>query len=140
MVSNKFLKLEKALLTECLRVGATGINNLNVARANFATTYSTHFCELIADLLLLYKNHSLIDPIGRVSEQFLNLKIQSCRGSEMNRERVEYLVSTKISKLPRTSSFRLLKTLTKFECPVCSKWKSNLQEHMKSHLGDQLKP
>lgn len=104
---------EEALLKECKRIGPTGISVFNVGRANFATTYSTSFCELVADLLLLYKSHSISDPIGRLSENFRRLKIESCRGAEMTRTRVTYLVNVGVAELQKVDGYRVLNRLVK---------------------------
>jgi hypothetical protein len=123
---------EGALLNECKRIGPTGISPLNIGRANFATTYSTNFCELVADLILLYKNHSIANPIARLSENFRRLQIDSCRGSEMTYERVEYLVNVNVAKLKRTNGYRALNRLVKLKCPVCGRWKTGLEQHMQA--------
>ncbi len=108
-----FARNEEALLKECKRVGSTGISTLNVGKANFATTYSRNFCELIADLLHLYKNHSISNPITRLSEHFRRLGIDSCRGSEMTPDRVEYLVNVNVAKFGKISGYRVLNRLVK---------------------------
>lgn len=122
---------ESALLNECVRIGPTGINALNRGRANFATTYSTSFCELVADLLLLYKKHGIENPIYRLSEKFRHLKINSCRGAEMSYERVEYMLNTSVSKLEKSNTYRVLNRLTKSKFPVCGKWESGLEQHIR---------
>jgi hypothetical protein len=122
---------ESALLNECARIGPTGINVLNRGRANFATTYSTSFCELVADLLLLYKKHGINNPAYRLSEKFRSLEISSCRGAEMSYERVEYMLNHSVSKLEKTNTYRALNSLTKSKCPVCGKWKSGVEQHIK---------
>jgi hypothetical protein len=135
---SKFCRDEHALLNECARIGPTGINSLNFGRANFATTYSTDFCLLVADLLLLYKNHRINNPIYRLSEKFRDLKIRSCRGSDMSYERVEYMLTNSVSKLEKTSTYRVLHLLTKSKCPVCCKWKSGLEQHIKDAHHDTV--
>jgi hypothetical protein len=122
---------EYALLNECARIGPTGISVLNRGRANFATTYSTSFCTLVADLLLLYRKHGITDPTYRLSEKFRGLKITSCRGAEMSYERVEYMLNHSVSKVEKTNTYRVLNSLTKSKCPVCGKWKSGLEQHIK---------
>lgn len=122
---------ENALLNECARIGPTGINMLNRGRANFATTYSTSFCEVVADLLLLYKKHGIKNRTYRLSEKFRGLKISSCRGAEMSYERVEYMLNHSMSKLEKSTTYRVLNGLTKSKCPVCGKWKSGLEQHIK---------
>lgn len=120
-----------ALLNECLRIGPTGISPLNIGRANFAAiTYSTNFCELVADLLFLYKKHSIANPIARLSEHFRRLKIDSCRGADMTYVRVEYLVNVNVVKLDKVSVYRVLNRLTRSECPICGHWKVGLEQHM----------
>jgi len=125
-----FLRDERALLNECAKIGPTGINVLNRGRANFATTYSTDFCELVADILLLYKKQGINNPVCRLSEKFVGLKISSCRGAEMNFERVEYMLNNSVSKLEEVNTYRALNRLTKFKCPICDKWKSGLEQHI----------
>lgn len=122
---------ESAFLNECARIGPTGISVWNLGRANFATTYSTSFCELVADLLLLYKKHGISNPTYRLSEKFRSLKITSCRGAEMSYERVEYMLTHSVSKLDKSNTYRALNRLTKSKCTVCSKWKSRLEQHIK---------
>ena len=136
-----FTRDEQALLKECSHIGPTGINNLNIGRANFATTYSTDFCELVADLLLLYKKHSIVNPIARLSEQFRRLKIDSCRGADMTYERVEYLVRVRVNvaKLGKVGTYRVLNRLTKSKCPVCGHWKIGLEQHLRD-AHSQAKP
>ncbi len=122
---------ESALLNECVRIGPTGISVLNRGRANFATTYSTSFCELVADLLLLYKKHGINNATYRLSDKFRGLKISSCRGAEMSCERVQYMLNHGVSKLEKSNTFRVLNSLTKSKCQVCGKWKSGLEQHIK---------
>jgi hypothetical protein len=128
--TSTFSRDERALLNECARIGATGISVLNHGQANFATTYSTSFCELVADLLLLYQKHGINNPTYRLSEKFRIQKISSCRGAEMSYERVEYMLNNSVSKLEKISTFRVLNRLTKCKCPVCGKWKSGLEQHI----------
>lgn len=127
-----FASDEEALLKECKRIGPTGISALNVGRANFATTYSTSFCELVADLLLLYKSHSILNPIARLSENFCRLKIYSCRGAEMTCTRVEYLVNVIVVKLQKVDGYRVLNHLVKQKCPHCGLWRRGLKQHLQS--------
>ena len=122
---------ENALLNECSRISPTGINVLNSGRANFATTYSTSFCELVADLLLLYKKHGINNPTHRLSEKFRGQEINSCRGAEMTYERVEYMLNHRVSKLEKSNNYRVLNGLTKSKCAVCGKWKNGLEQHIK---------
>lgn len=121
---------EDALLKECKRIGPTGISPRNVGRANFATTYSTSFCELVADLVLLYKCRSIPNPITRLSEQFRRLKVDSCRGAEMTYARVEYLVNVNVARLRKVDGYRVLDRLVKQKCPLCGLWKRGLVEHL----------
>lgn len=140
-----FIRDESALLNECARIGSSGIGVLNRGRANFATTYSTVFCELVADLLLLYSKNDICDPVDRLSRKFRSLKIKSCRGAEMSYERVEYMLNNSVSKLEKLNTYRTLNRLTKFKCPICGKWKKGIKQHIKdthpslpplvSHLG-----
>ncbi len=125
------LRDENTLLKECVRIGPVGISRFNLGRANFATTYSTDFCELVADLLLLYKKHNINNPTYRLSEKFRGLKITSCRGAEMSYERVEYMLTNNVSKLEKSNTYRVLNRLIKSKCPVCGKWKSGLDQHIK---------
>lgn len=97
----RFKQEEKILLNECKRIGPTGINVLNIGRANCATTYSTNFCELVADLLILYRNYSVADPIAKLSENFRLMNIVTCRGADMTYERVKYLVNINVAKLDK---------------------------------------
>lgn len=127
-----FASDEAALLNECKRIGPSAISTLNVGRANFATTYSNSFCELVADLLLLYKNHSIPNPIARLSENFRHLKIDSCRGTEMTHTRVEYLVNVNVAKLKAVDGYRVLHRLVKQKCPHCGLWKRGLKQHLQS--------
>jgi hypothetical protein len=127
----RFAQQEKVLLDECKRIGPTGISPLNNGRANFATTYSTNFCEVVADLLFLYKSYSVGDPIAKLSENFRRLNIDSCRGADMTYERVKYLVEVNVAKLGETKTYRVLKRLTKSMCPVCGQWKTNLEQHVR---------
>jgi hypothetical protein len=131
---------ESALLNECARIGPAGINVLNRGRANFATTYSSSFCELVADLLLLYKKNGINNPTYRLSEKFLGLKIDSCRGAEMSYERVEYMLNHSVSKLEISNTYRVLNSLTKSKCPVCGKWKSGLEQHIKDAHSSPISP
>lgn len=137
--SAAFTRDEQALLKECSRIGPTGISPLNIGRANFATTYSTTFCELVADLLLLYKKHSIANPVARLSDQFRRSKIDSCRGAEMTYERVEYLVRVNVGKLSKVDTYRVLNRLTKSKCSVCGHWKIGLEQHLRD-AHQQAKP
>lgn len=127
----RFAREEKSLLDECKRIGPTGISPLNKGRANFATTYSTDFCEIVADLLLLYKNHSVGDPIAKLSENFRRLNIDSCRGADMTYERVKYFVNVNVAKLGDIKTYRILNRLTRSRCQVCGHWKTGLEQHMR---------
>ena len=93
----RFARDERALLAECKRIGPAGISVLNHGRANFATTYSTNFCEVVADLLLLYKRSSIQDPVARLSERFQSQGIESCRGAKMTFELAKYLVNVNVA-------------------------------------------
>lgn len=126
-----FTRDEQALLNECSRIGPIGISPFNIGRANCATTYSTSFCELVADLLLLYEKHSIVNPIIRLSEQFRLSKIDSCRGAEMSYERVDYLVRVNVAKLGKVGTYRVLNRLTKSKCPFCGHWKVGLEQHLR---------
>lgn len=124
------LRDERILLDECIKVGPTGISVLNRGHANFATTYSTYFCELVADLLLLYKNHGVKNPSSRLSDKFRNHKIKSCRGAEMNIDRVEYMLSNSVALLEKSNTYRVLDGIRKTKCPICGRWKTGLEQHI----------
>ena len=126
-----FLFDEAALLKECARIGPTGIGVLNRGRANFATTYSTEFCELVADLLLLYKANGIGNSTLRLSEKFRDMKLCSCRGAEMSCQRVEYMLNSCVSKLEKVSTYRVLDRLTKSERPICGRQAGGLEQHMR---------
>ena len=128
--TDRFSLDEEALLIACKRVGTAGISVLHVGRANFARTYSTAFCELVADLILLYQNHAVPDPIARLSAALCARDISSCRGAEMTCERVTFLVDHHVARLPKTTGFRVLHLLTKRQCPVCGKFKRNVEQHI----------
>lgn len=128
---------EDALLNECKRIGATGISVFNRGRANFATTYSTDFCELVADLLLLYRKCAVADPVSRLLEEFRSRHIESCRGAEMTGALLDYMLTYHVSKLGKTDRYRVLRRLVGKNCPVCGKWKRGLAEHVAAvHKSD----
>ncbi len=135
VTKGRFESDERALFDECERIGPIGIDVLNVGRANFATTYSTAFCEVVADLLFLYESQSVPDPIVRLCEGFCARNIRSCRGVEMTYDRVAYLINSHIAKLPKTPSYRVLDRLVKYECPICGRLKRNVEQHVRdAHL------
>jgi hypothetical protein len=126
----RFARDERALLAECKRIGPAGISALNHSRANFATTYSTKFCEVVADLLLLYKRSSIQDPVARLSERFQSQGIESCRGAKMTFELAKYLVNVNVAKLEDIKTYQVLDRLTREKCPVCGKLKVGLSQHI----------
>lgn len=124
------LRDERILLDECIKVGPTGIGVLNRGHANFATTYSDYFCELVADLLLLYRKHGIKNTSSRLSEKFRAHKIKSCRGAEMNIDRVEYMLDNSVALLANSNTYRVLDGIRKSKCPICGRWKSGLEQHI----------
>jgi hypothetical protein len=135
---NRFESDEKTLLAECKRIGPTGISVLNIGRANFATTYSSDFCEVIADLLFLYQRQQVIDPIARLADQLRKYGINSCRGLEMNHLRIKYLINNNIAQLGKKVGYRVLNRLTKQKCPICGKLRKNVNQHVRD-THDTLK-
>lgn len=127
---------EEALLTECKRVSPSALGVLNHGRANFATTYSTSFSEVVADLLRLYGKASIPDPVRRLSQQFIAHGIESCRGAAMTDLRVRYLLDHHVSRLGIANKYRVLDRLVGVQCPYCGKWKRGLSTHVKAaHRG-----
>lgn len=128
----KFDLCERALLDECAAHSGSAISVLNSGHANFATTYRTAFLVAASDLFRLYSGHQIADPAQRMSEEFTNRNIYSCRGAEMTLPRVKYLLNTKIRPIVKTLEYEILNQLVKQECPVCGKYTFDADAHIKA--------
>jgi len=82
---------EQVLIDKCKKYSGRYISNENRSHAPNATTYSHEFCDSCTDLLILYKLKKVKDPILRLSEKFLENKIETCRGNAMDIKNVKYL-------------------------------------------------
>jgi len=65
---------------------------------SWATTYSNEFIRAAAELYKLFSESNIGIPTYMLSDCFIKAKILSCRRSQMNLERVEYLYRTHIKK------------------------------------------
>ena len=63
---------------------------------SWATTYSDAFIQAVRELGNLYREAGHISPIAQISKEFQRAGVTSCRGKEMNWERVRYLWETHI--------------------------------------------
>lgn len=104
---------ELILLEQCEKYRGRYINNLNRSQAPFATTYSKEFCDSCADLVILYKNNKIRDPILRLSEKLTERNIRTCRDNQMNIQNVKYLykrylnIKVKENKYSELNNLRL---------------------------------
>lgn len=63
-------------------------------KGSWATSYSNEFIKASSDLYTIFKLSGFGDPIYILSDMFIKNGIESCRGSIMDIDRVEYLVKT----------------------------------------------
>ncbi|MFC7461086.1 hypothetical protein [Hydrogenophaga defluvii] len=84
------IKNEKELLNLCKTTTNTAIKSLNSRRAPFATTYSDAFCKQAVELVILYRNQGIADPVDRMAKQFQKHGILTCRNAEMSYTNAKY--------------------------------------------------
>ena len=72
---------------------------------SWATTYSNQFADAATELWMLYRDAGSRWPILDLSSDFRGASIRSCRGAEMNLDRVAYLLEHHIApRLERIES------------------------------------
>ena len=123
---------EQTLIKYCKKFSGSYINNINRFIAPCAITYATEFCDAAADLLILYKKYNVLSPLTRLLEQFQQNEILTCRGLQMNDARINYLYQKFLLCRIKTNNYFVLVSLTKTECPICGKLKSNIEAHIKA--------
>lgn len=65
-------------------------------KTSWATMYGSDFVTAAAELYDLYSKGGSVIPRHAMSRAFIAAGIKSCRGSEMNVQRVDYLIKTYI--------------------------------------------
>jgi|TARA_R110001583_G_scaffold112844_1_gene262937 hypothetical protein len=131
-LTQTFKNNEKALLDYCKKFSGSYINNLNKSSAPFATTYSTEFCDAASDLIRLYKRYQISKPINRLTTNFQENKIYTCRDHDMTISRAQYLYKNHLFSRLKNNDYIVLTEIKKEKCPSCGKLKTNLQEHIKA--------
>lgn len=96
---------------------------------SWATTYSNEFIDSACELYLLFKSMEFVDPIHVLSYQLRKAGIRSCRGSEFNADRVEYLYTVhlrrRIEELEHKKKFK-----AKVSCLYCERKVFDLTQHV----------
>ena len=87
---SKDLHPEALLIDFLQRNQGAALNNLNVGRANNATTYRQEFCDASADLYKLYRINGIQKPLDRMLTKFLENKIETCRSNEFDKQKIAY--------------------------------------------------
>jgi hypothetical protein len=108
---SKDLHPEALLIDFLQRNQGAALNNLNVGRANNATTYRQEFCDASADLYKLYRINGIQKPLDRMLTKFLENKIETCRSNEFDKQKIAYFYENFIAYRLRGHKFIILDQL-----------------------------
>lgn len=136
-LNKKMRQKERALISALKSTSPSAINNLNYAKgARFAIIYSDEFSELASELVRIYRNGGVKDPLLRLSAALQENGITSCRGAEMSYERVKYFFDKYLDrKLRRHPGYVFPSSFGKEKCSGCGRFFANLSHHLEFCAG-----